>query len=275
MPFTVSHIAAVLPAHLQLRRWGFFSAAIVGTMVPDFGFLLPVQLSREATHSATALLTFSLPLGLVAFWLFQLLIKPAWCFVLPGSWRLRLRAEHPVARIGAWRVWLWAAAAVLAGAFTHLVWDAFTHEDGRGVRMLPFLDDYGPDIEGHTLHLYRWLQHASSVVGLLIVVVAAWRWTRGEIRALPVGAQMREARPASELGARERHAWLAAYVLIPTVLLLWSVSPGLHEPRPGLSLGDFLTRLAFLGLGGTGMSLLLVSALIRVRVALRQPALDA
>ena len=237
-------------------------------MVPDFGYFLPLPLTREATHSAVTLFTFCLPLGLVTIWLFQLLIKPAWCVVLPGGWRMRLRAEHPVARIGDWRVWLGAAAAVLAGAFTHLVWDAFTHEDGRGVRMLPFLDDLGPDIEGHTLHLYRLLQHASSVLGLLVVIVAAWRWTHGAIRTAPAGAQ--------ELGSRERHAWLAAYVVIPALFLLSSVIPGLHEPRPPWqTFGSFLSQLAFLGLGGTGISLTLVSALIRARVALRQRSLDA
>ena len=275
MPFTVSHVAAILPAHRNLRRWGFFSAAVVGTMVPDFGFLLPWPLARAATHGAPALLTFCLPLGLAAFWLFQLLIKPAWCVVLPGNWRMRLRAEHPVARLGDWRAWLGAAAAVLAGAFTHLVWDGFTHEDGRGVQMLPFLDDYGPGIEGHTLHLYRWLQHVSSIVGLIAVVVAAWRWSRGEIRPVPEGTQGRDVSLTPELDARERHAWLAAYVLIPAVLLLSFLTPGLHEPRPGSSPGRLLTHLAFLGLGGAAISLLLVSALIRLRVAWLQRSLDA
>lgn len=277
MPFTISHIAAVLPVHRSLRHWGFFSAAIVGTMVPDFGFLMPVHVTREATHSAAALLTFCLPLGLAAFWMFQLLIKPAWCVVLPENWRQRLRAEHPVARLRDWRVWLGAAAAVLIGAFTHLVWDGFTHEDGHGVQMLPFLDDFGPGIEGHTFRLYRWLQHLSSVLGLLLVVMAVWRWARGEIRvaSAAAGVQTRPARQWPELGARERHAWLAAYVLIPASLLLGFVALVLaHLPyRPAL--GDFLTRLAFLGLEGAGASLLLVSALIRLRVALRQPPLDA
>jgi Domain of unknown function (DUF4184) len=275
MPFTISHIAAVLPAHQQLRRWGFFSAAIVGTMVPDFGFLLPVPLTRAATHSAVALFTFSLPTGLLAFWTFQLLIKPAWCVVLPGSWRVRLRAEHPAARLGDWRAWLGAAAAVLAGAITHLVWDAFTHEDGRGVQMLPFLEGYGPDIEGHTLHLYRWLQHASSVVGLLLVAWAAWRWSHGEIRGDLAGAEARGRWLRSELGAAERHTWLAAYLLIPAMLLLVSALLGLDESGPSIAPGPFLTRLAFVGLGGSGLSLLLVSALIRLRVAWWRRPLDA
>jgi hypothetical protein len=275
MPFTISHIAAVLPAHRQLRRWGYFSAAIVGTMVPDFGFLIPAPLTRAATHSAAALFTFCLPLGLLAFWLFQRLIKPAWCVVLPGSWRLRLRAEHPAARLRDWRAWLGAAAAVLAGALTHLVWDGFTHEDGRGVAMLPFLQYHGPDIEGYNFRLYRWLQHGSSVVGLLLVLWAAWRWTHGEIRTDLVGGGAPGRRPWPELGARERHAWLVAYLLIPALMVLVSAILALGEPGPPLALGGLLTRLAFVSLEGTGLSLLLVSALIRLRVVLGPRPLDA
>jgi hypothetical protein len=275
MPFTISHAAAVLPAHRALRRWGLFSAAVIGTMVPDFGFLVPLPMSRLATHGAAALFTFSLPLGLLAFWLFQLLVKPAWCVVLPGSWRVRLRAEHPPAKIGDWQVWLGAAGAVLAGALTHLVWDGFTHEDGQGVRMLPFLEDYGPGIEGHTLRLYRLLQHASSVIGLLLVLWALWRWTHGEVRPGPAGADTDGGRPRAEMDAWERHAWFAAYLLIPAAALLAFLAAVPAHPHPVFVSGRFLTRLAFVGLSGVGLSLLLVSALVRLRVALWPRSLDA
>jgi hypothetical protein len=46
--------------------------------------------------------------------------------------------------------------------------------------MFPFLDDSGPHIEGHPLPIYQWLQLASSVLGLLVLVVAVWMWRRGD-----------------------------------------------------------------------------------------------
>ena len=267
MPFTVSHIAAVLPASRPLRRWGLLSAAVIGSMVPDFGFLFPVHLSRAQTHSTLALLKFCLPMGLVAWALFQALVKPAWCAVLPDRWRLRLLAEHPSARLGRWQVWLGAAAAVLAGAMTHLVWDGFTHEDGRGVRMLPFLEDSGPDIAGHALPLFRWLQHGSSLLGLMVVLWAVWRWTR----TAPANGSL-----TTLLSRRERYAWVAAYVLPPLCLLLLAGAWHLHRSRGPLSIDRELTRLAFLTMGGCCATLLGVSALIRVRIAtIEQPRLDA
>ncbi len=41
MPFTISHAAAVLPFARLLARWRLLSATIIGSMVPDFGLLLP------------------------------------------------------------------------------------------------------------------------------------------------------------------------------------------------------------------------------------------
>ncbi len=52
MPFTVSHIAAVLPLHKPLRRLGLLSAAAIGAMAPDLDLLLPIRLTREHRHTA-------------------------------------------------------------------------------------------------------------------------------------------------------------------------------------------------------------------------------
>jgi hypothetical protein len=269
MPFTLSHLAAVLPAHRQLRRRGLLSAAIVGSMVPDFGFLLPLHLTRAQTHSAAALFSFCLPVGLVSWWCFQLLIKPAWCAVMPGRWRRRLRAEHPVARIGQWRVWLAGALAILAGAMTHLVWDGFTHEGGHGVQMLPFLDAYySPEPGGLELPLYRWLQHGSSVIGLIIVIAVTWRWTRG-------GGALAERPGVPELPAVERHLWIWIYLMLPISTLGLAVLTGWRHMHSPLELREQASRLAVLSLDGTALSLLLVSALVRLRVrATAQRRLD-
>jgi hypothetical protein len=274
MPFTISHIAAILPANRPLRRWGLLSAAMIGTMVPDFGFLFPGHLLRSQTHSTLALLKFCLPVGLMAWVLFQLLVKPAWGAVLPDGWRIRLMAEHPSARLKDWRMWLFAAGAVLAGAITHLVWDGFTHEDGRGVRMLPFLEDSGPDIGGHALPLYRWLQHSSSVLGLIVVLWAAWRWTRAT--PAPGGALMPTGATVTLLTRRERIGWLAAYVLPPLCLLLAAGAWQIHNHRGIAYLGREVSQLAFLALGSSVATLLAVSILIRLRMmALARSRLDA
>jgi hypothetical protein len=260
MPFTVSHIAAVLPGYRPLTRARVFTAAVIGSMVPDFGWLVPEPVSRLQTHSIPALFTFSLPVGLVAYWVTLLLIRPAMLEVVPDGAYVRLRDAPAVPSITRLRCWLYAAAALLLGAVTHLLWDTFTHENARGVRMFPLLTDYGPEMAGHPLHLYRWLQYGSSILGLALVAMALVLW----LRHAPAPAIS----PPRRIGRHERAVWLGAYVLPSLLIMVWEFThPGAAGFSPfsnGAALGLVLIR----GLQTLAASLLLVSVAIRARLAL-------
>jgi hypothetical protein len=263
MPFTVSHIAAILPFRRWLSKFGLFSAAAVGAMTPDLDLILPLRLTRAQTHGALALITFCLPVGLAVWALFQVLMKPAVIEVLPNRVFVRLRADHVGLDLAKWGSWALAAMAILFGAVTHDIWDGFTHEDGRGVRMLPFLDDYGPELGSHPLHLYRWLQHTSSVAGLLIVIAATWIWVRN--------AKSPNEPPPRKFSSRERHLWTALYLLIPVVLVGAAVVRIHHNGWPRIFSQAALTLFAILGILTSALSLVVTSALIRRRLI----ALDA
>ncbi|MGO9512644.1 MAG: DUF4184 family protein, partial [Steroidobacteraceae bacterium] len=270
MPFTVSHIAAVLPLHKPLRRLGLLSAAAIGAMAPDLDLLLPIHLTREQTHGRLALLTFCLPVGLATWVLFQALIKPALIEVLPNRVYARLCAQHLGPRLGSVKVWFYAALAVLFGALTHIIWDGFTHEDGRGVRMLPLLGERGPELAGSPWHLYRWLQHGSSVVGMAAVFMALWLWVRHARRPNPP--------PERRLPARERHRWVAVYILIPVLLVGAAVAQIHYNGWPRLYSTAALTLFAGIGINGTALALVFTSALIRRRLLIlgaRRPLPDA
>jgi hypothetical protein len=259
MPFTVSHIAAVLPGYRPLTRAHVFTAAVIGSMVPDFGWLVPEPISRLQTHSIPALFSFSLPVGLVAYWVTLLLIRPAMLEVVPNGAYVRLRAAI-VPSITRLASWLYAAAALLLGAVTHLIWDTFTHENARGVRMFPLLTDYGPEMAGHPLHLYRWLQYGSSLLGLALVAMALVLW----LRHAPAPAKA----PLRRIGARERALWLSAYVLPSLLIMAWEF---MHPGRGGFSPfsnGSTLELILIRGLQTVAASLLLVSVAIRARLAL-------
>jgi hypothetical protein len=260
MPFTISHIAAVLPGYRPLTRAHVFTAAVIGSMVPDFGLLLPGYVPRWETHSLPGLITFSLPMGLLAYWLTLLLLRPAILEVLPdGAW-LRLKAGPAPASILSVRAWLMASGALLLGAITHLIWDAFTHENARGVRMFPLLTDFGPEMGGHSLHLWRWLQYGSSVFGLVVVGAALALWMRHA--PAPAAPLVRH------IERRERLLWMCAYLLPPLLIMAWSLvrqfRGGLSPLTNGMALGLVFIR----GLRYAAGSLLLVSTLIRARLAL-------
>ena len=258
MAFTVSHVAAVVPAYRPLARAHVFSAAVLGSMVPDFGVLLPLGVERWQTHSFLGLFLFCVPVGLLTYVLTQTLIKPALMEVLPDRIYLRMCTDHPSVALSRLSTWLWVALAVLFGAFTHLVWDGFTHENARGVRFLPFLDDYGPEMAGHALRLYRWMQYGSSLLGLLVVAVALALWLHHAPRpASP---------PPRRLTQRQRRRLAALYLVLPTaasavaLALLLTLHPG------AVASGATLNAVAVLLFQAAVLSLLLVSSLIRLRL---------
>ena len=257
MPFTVSHVAAVLPFSRPLSRWRLLSATIVGSMVPDFGLLLPVRPPRVETHSTLGLLTFCLPLGLLTFWIFQRLIKQAITEILPNGAYGRWQHSAAPADITNAKQWLLAASGVFIGAVTHLVWDAFTHEGARGVRMIPALDDPAVDIVGHHIIGTRLLQDVSSLMGLGLVLLLVVYGLRPARRGV--------ARPVRRLGAVERYAWILAYVVMTAAVagLFLTIR---RPPSSTQSFALWVGTYAIAALRGCAAALLVVSLALTLRL---------
>jgi hypothetical protein len=261
----VSHVAAVLPAYRALSRAHLFTAAVVGSMVPDLGLLLPVLPSRLETHSLPGLFTFCVPVGLAVYWLTLTLIKPAILAIVPDGAYARLLAADATAPPPSLRGWLYVVLAILAGAAVHVLWDAFTHENAPGVRMFPVLDEFGPEIGGHSLQLYHWLQYGSSVLGLVAVIVALLLW----LAHAPHPPQ----RPRRRLGLPERLCWFGIYFLLPLLAVAAAVWYIRTKPRTPVPLGRVLEFVAIAGMRVSCVTLVLVSLLLRARLALfGQPA---
>jgi hypothetical protein len=206
MPYTLSHVAAVVPISRLLARMRILSAVVIGSMVPDYGYLIPLPMARFETHSLLALLTFCLPLGLLTYWIFQRVMKTPLLSLLPDPVYMRWRPYAALASWGSPRQWLLAVCGVLGGAFVHLAWDAFTHEDARGVRMLvPELADPLFVVHNHMVTGATLLQGLSSLVGLMIVIAAILYALRG-------GGHARVEQRV--LSARERHIWALVFALV-------------------------------------------------------------
>ncbi|MFO1467153.1 MAG: DUF4184 family protein [Steroidobacteraceae bacterium] len=258
MPFTLSHTAAILPFARTLNRWRALSAAMIGSMVPDFSLLVPWHVQRFQSHSLEGLVTFCLPLGLLSYWIFEYVVKPATWEILPDAAHLRSTALARPDPIDEPRQWLVAVIGVLGGAITHLVWDGFTHEGARGVRMIPALDD-SVDIAGHPLYAFQIAQHACSILGLALVT---WLLVR-EMRAAPAMAG-----PVSRaLDHASRRRWMAAYVVAALFFCAVSFRLTWMTERYGKSWSFIIDALGIGGLRGLLFSVLAVSALLRARLA--------
>ncbi|MFD0263418.1 DUF4184 family protein [Kitasatospora indigofera] len=169
MPFTLSHVAAVLPFLDGARARGplVASALVAGSMAPDVPFfadsLLPgVYGGGDLTHQWWAVPTVDVVLAaaLVAGW--HGLLRGPLVALLPERWARSVEsvtAPGP-GRPGPARAGWFAASAAL-GAATHVGWDAFTH-GGRFGAVLPVLN---ARVAGG-LPLYTVLQYGSSAVAL-------------------------------------------------------------------------------------------------------------
>jgi hypothetical protein len=258
MPFTISHAAAVLPFSRPLARWRLLSATIIGSMVPDFGFLMPWRPPRVETHSLMGLLWFCLPVGLLSFWVFQGLIKGPILAVLPNSAYVRWRHLDTAADMRSLKQWLLAALGVLCGAVSHLVWDGFTHEGARGIRMIPVLDDPIVDFGGHHLGGARLLQDLSSLFGLALVMAIILYGLRGRVSRNEI--------PRRSLGLGERCAWLAGYLLGAVFFTGFFLSLRHPSAADGRTYGVWIGYSAIAMLRGSTASLLLVSLCLKMRL---------
>ncbi|MES2073791.1 MAG: DUF4184 family protein [Pseudomonadota bacterium] len=177
MPFTLSHPAAIIPLHQLLGRRVSVSAMAIGSMSPDFAYFLP-GVHGLMTHSLAGIVSFCLPAGLLAYFIFHLLIKRPASLLLPVALSARLRASVFAApalpAISLWRV----ACSVMLGAATHIAWDALTHRNTIVVSHIEFFRSVLFSVDGYSLYLYKLLQHLSTAFGLLMLGWWIRRWIK-------------------------------------------------------------------------------------------------
>ena len=171
MPFTGSHPAAVVP----LLRTGLVpSALVIGSMIPDLPYYVPVPVSWTATHSMPGVIGIDVVLGVLVFVLWQVLLAPTAVALAPVGFRERLAPELPVRarhHCRNARAIALVLVSLAVGAATHVAWDLLTHADRWGTDHVAWLAaSHGP------LPGYRWMQYAGGLLGAIVLVAVAARW---------------------------------------------------------------------------------------------------
>jgi hypothetical protein len=174
MPFTFSHPAAVLPIHSGFKNWIPLSALVIGSLVPDAAYYLPMP-EHFRNHSHTLLGTFStsLPLG-ICVWLIFYWLAPSVVFSLPSPHREAI-APQLKPRLVSIPQAMGVALGVLIGAWSHVLWDSFTHARGRIVKHVPLLQR---PLFGNGMPAYKGLQLLSSVFGLCVLFYVYDKWIK-------------------------------------------------------------------------------------------------
>ena len=173
MPFTPSHVAAILPfSKTPLIPAGL----VIGSMAPDLFFYIPLPIPRDFTHSWLGVITVDLGFGMLFAVLWALVFRRAVADFTPLPARSRIASLDWAGMRPTGTSWLrfvgLLAASVLLGTVTHVVWDDFTHYDWV-VQQLPGLQEHWG-----SKPIYKWAQYFSSVFGAVVVLVWVIRWWR-------------------------------------------------------------------------------------------------
>lgn len=231
MPFTLAHPAAVLPLRRRLGPLGCPAALVIGSMIPDLAYFLPLGIRRGQSHSLPGLLWFCVPAGLAVWLLFRFFVQPLALAVAPSAIVRRLRPAEPFAPTLA--SLLGVTVSVAVGAATHVLWDSFTHGSGFMVRNLPALRARVELVDGLAPHVYSLLFYASTVAGLFALALVGLCW----YRSTPAGDKpIRRPLPrwlkgAFVLGIAVPSLAAVLYVLWPQVDLGAGELPGLGTIR--------------------------------------------
>jgi hypothetical protein len=171
MPFPLAHPAAVLPLRRFCPRWLSFPALVAGSLAPDASYLSGPLHLEGFSHRFVGSFGFALPVGLALLGLFYGLRGRviAW---LPERDR---RALLPLCQGPPGP--LVVVASLLAGAWTHLFLDSFTHPNGWLVLRFPILLTPVVFAENHTLRVCHLLWYGCSFAGIawLCFVCLHWR----------------------------------------------------------------------------------------------------
>ena len=262
MPFILAHPAAVVPLVrlLSLARLSLpLSALVIGSMVPDLpNFIYVTHLIRLSSgkhfgHTFPGTFLFCVPVGMFSLWLFHIVLKPPLLSLLPVNQQKRLAPIAAKFRFGPSRQFLLIIVALLLGAFTHIVWDSFTHAHGWLVQQFSILHAPIMQTARGPIYVFNLLQRGSTLVGGALLICWCWQWLR-QTPAQPVRLPV----PVPMSAPRKPNAaiFMAVVALVLAGIYAYWKSPvfsglGWHQP--------FARRMIITGVAVASVELLIFS----------------
>lgn len=179
MPFTLAHPSIVFP----FRKYLSLTGLVIGSMSPDFEYFLRMRIASTFSHSFLGVFIFCLPISTVLAFLFHGLIKIPLCANLPHILKQKCALYASLHWLEYFKKnWYIVVVSILIGAMSHLLWDSFTHSDGFFVTILGYSDiDF--TILGFDIPLYKCIQHISTFIGILYMLLLFMRMPKQHLNS--------------------------------------------------------------------------------------------
>jgi hypothetical protein len=144
-------------------------------MTPDLGYYFRRFDIASFAHTILGSFAVCLPAGICLLLVFYLVRKSV-CFILPTPHRealAHLCATPP--KMGTERLMM-AMLCLLIGAWSHILWDSFTHESGWFVQRIAWLQAVVFTVGSASFRASYLLQQFSSAAGAVILIIAYLVW---------------------------------------------------------------------------------------------------
>lgn len=172
MPVTFAHPLAVIPLKRIFVKLSY-PALICGSCGPDIELFVPfLNIPREWSHTAWGLFATSIPLAILLYLLFEQLFREIAEESLP--WQISIPRQNSSAGV--------VLFSILLGAFTHVFWDSFTHENTFITGTFSLFNITLFSVAGHGVIVSKVLQYFSSIVGTALVMLYTLNSYRAAIR---------------------------------------------------------------------------------------------
>lgn len=169
MPLTFCHPAIVLPLKKLKPNWFSMTRLIIGSMSPDLEYFSRMEILATHSHLFWGVLYFDLPIALIYCFVFHLFVRNILINHLPDFFKERFTQFLNFDWINYFKKnWLIVIVSIIIGAYSHLFWDAFTHEWGYFAKLIPTLQEvwFTKPIE---VKGYKFLQHFSTFLGAIFI----------------------------------------------------------------------------------------------------------
>jgi hypothetical protein len=192
MPLTFfAHQGPLLPV---ARRWPSAIdgvALMIGTMSPDFAYVLDGSRFHVWAHGFPGVVLFCVPATAIVSWLVVRVLSPVVPDHLPDLGGFHLRDFRGLAthQFQTWRVVIWAEI----GALSHVGLDEFTHDWGWFANHVSWYSKTLTERHwfGREWTVFRLAQYAGHVGGVVLCVWLLWRYGRARWMAAQAARQPR------------------------------------------------------------------------------------